>query len=157
MKSRYLQYDKKESSKVIGTLGSRSCERSVVRCDIGAGRASGRAAGMVGIGGGGQGGLWMLPTFTPVCFLVVRMLQQNPFRHRLPVHLPQLKQDRRSPRSLKVLVSLIRRILNSVIFSMFFPASAALNNFKTCGKVMFIILTSLLSLRELMCRIMLWD
>lgn len=52
MKSRYLQYDKKESSKVIGTLGSRSCERSVVRCDIGAGRASGRAAGMVGIGGG---------------------------------------------------------------------------------------------------------
>lgn len=95
MKSRYLQYDKKESSKVLGTLGSRNYERGVVWCDIGAGR--------VGIGGG----LWMLPAFTPVCFLVVRMLQQNPFRHRLPVHLPQLKPDRRSLRSLRFLVSLI--------------------------------------------------
>lgn len=81
MKSRYLQYDKKESSKVIGTLGSRSCERSVVRCDIGAGRASGRAAGMVGIGGGDRAGcgcctrsllyaFWSSECFNKILFVI---------------------------------------------------------------------------------------
>uniref|UniRef100_A0A8C3LEA3 HAUS augmin like complex subunit 8 n=1 Tax=Chrysolophus pictus TaxID=9089 RepID=A0A8C3LEA3_CHRPC len=54
VKSRYLQYEKKDSSKVRGALGSRDSERGAVWWYTDTGRVSGRAAGLRGCGAAGS-------------------------------------------------------------------------------------------------------